>query len=83
MSRQAHDTSARLRDIVVPTLVMVGGDETHGSSDTTHVQSSQALANGIPNAKFVVLEKQGHFYTFSDAANMNKIVRDFISTSAA
>ena len=83
MARQNHDTSARLKDIAVPTLVLVGGDETHGNSDTTHVQSSQALAKGIPNAKFMVLEGQGHFYTASDADNLNRIVRDFISAPAA
>ena len=38
ISRQDHETTARLPFIQCPTLVIVGGDETHGTSDTTHVE---------------------------------------------
>jgi pimeloyl-ACP methyl ester carboxylesterase len=78
-ARQEHDTSGRLQDIRVPTLVIVGGDEDHGLSDTTHVESSRRLAEGIPNAKFVVIEGAGHYYQVSDPETTNRAVREFIS----
>jgi 3-oxoadipate enol-lactonase len=78
MSRQEHDTSARLKDIQVPTLVVVGGDEGHGNSDTTHIASSEALAKSIPNAEFAVIPGHGHFYMFSDPETTNQLVREFI-----
>ena len=83
MSRQDHDTSARLKDMSLPTLVMVGGDEGHGNSDTTHIASAQFLAKSIPGATFVVVPGHGHFYPFSDPETTNRIVRDFIATTAA
>lgn len=78
MSRQEHDTSARLNDIQVPTLVIVGGDEGHSKSDTTHIASSQALAKSIPDAEFAVIPGHGHFYMFSDPETTNRLVREFI-----
>ena len=82
VSRQMHDTSLRLKDISVPTLVLVGGDETHGNSDTTHVASSEALAKRIPGATFFVLPGQGHFYPFSDPDTTSRLIRTFAATGA-
>jgi pimeloyl-ACP methyl ester carboxylesterase len=79
MSRQEHDTSARLKDIAVPTLVTVGGDEGHGNSDTTHIASSEFLAKSIPGAEFSAIPGQGHFYMFSDPETTNRLARDFIT----
>jgi aminoacrylate hydrolase len=82
VARQEHDTSARLKDIRAPTLVTVGGDEGHGNSDTTHIQSSEALARAIPGAKFIVIPGAGHFYPFSDPETTNRLVRDFVEGKA-
>jgi pimeloyl-ACP methyl ester carboxylesterase len=82
MSRQEHDTSSRLKDIAVPTLVTVGGDEGHGNSDTTHIASSEFLAKSIPGAEFFVVPGQGHFYMFSDPDTTNRLTRDFIARKA-
>jgi 3-oxoadipate enol-lactonase len=79
MSRQEHDTSTRLKEISVPTLVIVGGDEIHGNSDTTHVASSEILAAAIPGASFAVILNHGHFYFFSDPETSHRIMRDFIA----
>jgi pimeloyl-ACP methyl ester carboxylesterase len=78
LSRQDHETTARLPFINCPTLVMVGGDETHGTSDTTHVESSRVLARGIPNCRFEIIEGQGHFYSHSAPDETNKLIRDWI-----
>jgi aminoacrylate hydrolase len=78
ISRQDHETTARLPYIRCPTLVLVGGDETHGTSDTTHVDSARILARGIPKASFVILPDEGHFYSHSNPGETNRIVREFI-----
>ena len=67
LSRQGHDTSGRLKDIRMPTLVMVGELEGDPNVVMTHRMSSDILAKGIPNAKFVMLPKQKHNYFTSDA----------------
>ena len=79
LSRQDHETTGRLAFIQCPTLVLVGGDETHGTSDTTHVESSRVLARGIPGSQFQVIEGQGHFYSHSAPELFNKLVKDWIS----
>jgi pimeloyl-ACP methyl ester carboxylesterase len=78
IARQQHDTTERLKDIRVPTLVLVGGDETHGASDTTHVQSARLLAEHIPHAEFEILEGQGHFYFFSAPEATHDAIRRFL-----
>ena len=78
LSRQDHETTTRLPFISCPTLVLVGGDETHGTSDTTHVESSRVLARGIPGSQFKVIEGQGHFYTHSTPTEFNTLVKDWI-----
>jgi pimeloyl-ACP methyl ester carboxylesterase len=79
VGRQEYDASARLKDIRVPTLVMVGEDEDHGSSHgTTHKQFAEQFAAAIPGAEFVVIAEQGHYYPFSDPAQTHRIMRDFL-----
>lgn len=79
IARQQHDTSKRLKDIQVPTLLMVGDDEGHSTSDITHWDSAQILADGIPNARLVVLPGQGHYYPFADPRTTNRLVREFLA----
>ena len=80
LSRQDHETTTRLPFIRCPTLVLVGGDETHGTSDTTHVESSRVLARGIPGSQFEVIEGHGHFYSHSAPEHTNQVVRNWISS---
>jgi pimeloyl-ACP methyl ester carboxylesterase len=50
-----HDTSARLPEIAAPTLVL------HGDIDRTVAPYlGQAVAEGIPGARFEVLPEEGH-----------------------
>lgn len=81
-ARSDHDTSARLKDIRQPTLVIAGDEEGGGSaSGMTHLSSSQMLAREIPGARFVVLPGQGHYYLYSNPAAMNGAIRDFLAAS--
>jgi pimeloyl-ACP methyl ester carboxylesterase len=50
-----HDTTDRLAEITAPTLVLTGGLDR-----TTTPQLSQAVAEGIPGARFEVMPEEGH-----------------------
>ena len=78
IARQAHDTSDRLKDIQVPTLVMVGDDEARTTSDISHWASAEILAQGIPRAKLVVLPDSGHYYFFAKPEETNHVIREFL-----
>jgi len=79
LSRQSHDTSARLKDIRVPTLVMVGELEGDPNVVMTHRMSSDILAKGITNAKFVMLPKQKHNYFASAPELVHNVIREFLA----
>ena len=80
VARQETDTSDRLGDIRVPTLVLAGDAEhTPDASGITHYSSSEFLAKSIPGAKFVVLPGQAHYYPFVDASNMHAAIRTFLA----
>jgi 3-oxoadipate enol-lactonase len=81
IARQSHDTSQRLKDIRVPTLILVGEDDRNVTSDINHRSSSEVLAEGIPNSKLVVLPGERHSYFFADPAVAHKTIRDFLKSS--
>ena len=76
--RQEHDTIARLKEIRVPTLVLIGEDEHAATGDLSHRASADVLKREIPHAKFVVLAGQRHHYFTSDPAAVHKAIREFI-----
>ena len=78
LARQSHDTSARLKHIRVPTLVMVGELEGDSHVVMTHRMSSEILAREIPGAKFVILPGQKHNYFASDPDGTHRVIRDFL-----
>ncbi|HEY7220620.1 MAG TPA: alpha/beta fold hydrolase [Candidatus Binatia bacterium] len=78
LARQAHDTSKRLQEIRVPTLVMVGELEGDPNVVMSHRMSSAILAREIPHARFVVLPKQKHNYFASAPNAAHRIVREFL-----
>jgi len=78
LARQTHDHTDRLKDIRVPTLVLVGDDENHGATDNTHWTAAHQLAKAIPNATLVVLQGEGHHYLATNPATAHKAIREFI-----
>jgi pimeloyl-ACP methyl ester carboxylesterase len=81
VGRQQYDSGDRLKSLDVPTLVLIGDDEDHGSmGGTTHLAHARNLARDIPGAKLVVLEGQGHYYYFSAPELMNRAIRAFLSS---
>jgi pimeloyl-ACP methyl ester carboxylesterase len=81
-ARSYHDTSARLKDIRQPTLVIAGDEEDQGSSTgMAHLASSQLLAREIPGARLIVLPGEGHYYFYSNPVATNRAIRDFLAAS--
>jgi pimeloyl-ACP methyl ester carboxylesterase len=78
LARQGHDTSTRLNDIKQPTLILVGEDDRNVTSEISHRQSSEILANEIPNSELVVLPNERHSYFFTNPAEAHRIIREFI-----
>ena len=78
IARQQHDTSRRLGDIAVPTLVLVGEDDRSVTSDMDHRTSADILAKGIPGARLVVLPGERHSYFFANPDAAHKAIRDFL-----
>jgi 3-oxoadipate enol-lactonase len=81
LARQGHDTSGRLKDIRVPTLVTVGEQEGDPRAVMTHRMSSEILARGIPRAKFVVHADQKHNYFASAPDEVHRVIREFLDNS--
>ena len=81
IARQSHDTTSRLKDIRIPTLILVGEDDRNVTSDINHRSSSEILAQGIPNAKLVVFSDERHSYFFANPEMAHKTIREFIKSS--
>jgi len=79
LARQQHDHTERLKEIKVPTLVLVGDDENHGATDKTHWAAAHQLASAIPNAKLVVLAGEGHHYLATNPGAAHKAMREFLA----
>lgn len=79
IARQQHDVRDRLKDIRMPTLILVGEEEHHVTSDTSLRQAADVLAAEIPGAVFVGLpgEKHGYFFVNPDAAHA--AIRKFLA----
>jgi pimeloyl-ACP methyl ester carboxylesterase len=78
LARQEHDHTARLKEIWVPTLVLVGDDENHGATDNTHWAAAHHLAGEIPNTKLVVLQGEGHHYLATNPGAAHAAIREFL-----
>jgi pimeloyl-ACP methyl ester carboxylesterase len=81
LARQAHDTSGRLKDIKVPTLILVGVDDHFVVSDMSHRAGADVLAKGIPNSKLVVLPGERHSYFYTEPEKAHAIIREFLKSS--
>jgi pimeloyl-ACP methyl ester carboxylesterase len=81
LARQEHDTGSRLKDIQVPTLILVGGDDHFVVSDMSHRSGADILAKGIPNSKLIVLPGERHSYFYSEPAGVHAVIREFLKGS--
>ena len=76
IARHECDTRAQLKDIRVPTLVLVGAEDHISASNLSHRTSSEELAKGIPNAQLALLPGECHHFFYTEPAAAHKIIRD-------
>ena len=69
------DVRSRLKDILVPTLVIVGRHDL-----ITPVSDSEEISNGIPNSQLAIFENSGHHPGNDEKAAFQKRVAEFLST---
>ncbi|MCY4489170.1 MAG: alpha/beta fold hydrolase [Deltaproteobacteria bacterium] len=79
IARQAHDVKERLKEIRMPTLILVGAEEHNVTSDTSLRQAADELAAGIPGAEFVELEGERHSYFFVNPDAAHAAIRKFLA----
>jgi pimeloyl-ACP methyl ester carboxylesterase len=71
-----HDTSARLADIAVPTLVM------HGTADRLlESVNGELLARLIPGAQLELLEGAGHMFFWEQPERSARLVREHVAAA--
>jgi pimeloyl-ACP methyl ester carboxylesterase len=81
LARQEHDTSSRLKDIKIPTLILVGDDDHFVVSDMSHRSGADILANGIPNSRLLVLPGERHSYFYTAPESVHRMIREFLKES--
>lgn len=62
VARQCHETTDVVHKIKAPSLVIVGSKDTREGGTGSHVESSKALVEKIPNAELVLVEGGKHGY---------------------
>jgi pimeloyl-ACP methyl ester carboxylesterase len=74
---QGHDTSARLRQIRAPTLVVHGTEDEMLSAD-----NGRLIAELIPGARLELLEGVGHMWWWEQPERSAALVREFCTSAA-
>ncbi|MBZ7921475.1 alpha/beta fold hydrolase [Ensifer adhaerens] len=74
-SLNASDSRAYLRDITVPTLIVVGNEDI-----ITPPRESVALAEGIPDSTLEVIQDAGHFPMLEAPRRFNEVLTAYLNT---
>ena len=76
-SLNGADLRPRLAEIRAPTLIL------HGRYDPVPLESSQTLAERMPNARLVVFEDSGHALYAEETERFVRELNDFLPRHAA
>ncbi len=70
VARQEHETTARLGELSMPALVLIGDRDTHEGGTGVHWDASEFLLQHLPNAERVVMHgaTHGYFWQMPEAA---------------
>jgi pimeloyl-ACP methyl ester carboxylesterase len=80
IARNQHETGDRLRYIAVPTLVIVGSEDTHESDTGSHVRSSEYLRDHIQGAQFRAIEGCAHGFFWQEPEETNRVIREWLDS---
>jgi pimeloyl-ACP methyl ester carboxylesterase len=72
------DLRSKLKDILVPSLVIVGDEDV-----ITPPGESRALAARIPNAELAIIDGAGHFPMLEQPDVFNRFLEGFLARSVA
>jgi len=73
-----HDTSDRLGDVSVPTLVI------HGTEDRLmEAENGELVARLIPDARLELLDGSGHMFFWEQPDRSARLVREHAASAAA
>ena len=76
LARGSHDVGERLRDISVPTLVIVGGEDRSGAD---HVAAARRMAEVIPGARFAEVPGARHLFPWEAPEPANARMLEFLT----
>jgi pimeloyl-ACP methyl ester carboxylesterase len=77
VARQEHQTADRIREIGVPTLVLVGERDTAAMGTGVHTEQSDFLVKHLPNATQRVIGGVAHGYFWQEPELTARIVLDW------
>jgi pimeloyl-ACP methyl ester carboxylesterase len=75
IARHNWEGTHRLGDVKVPTLVVIGDNDSGGSN---HVAQSEVLAKRIPGAELKVLKGQSHGFFWQAPQETNALILDWV-----
>jgi pimeloyl-ACP methyl ester carboxylesterase len=76
LALRAWEGESRLADVAAPTLIAVGADE-----DPHFLAQAEALADGIPSARQVTIERAGHMLPIERPDALGEAVCEFLEGS--
>lgn len=82
LARVGHNVGERVREIRVPTLVMVGAEDTEARGGGNHVEHAKALAAAIPGAELVEVPGARHLFPWERPAETNQLLLAFFQKHA-
>jgi len=75
MARHMWEATHRLGDVVTPTLVVVGDDDSIGSN---HITQSKIMADRIPGARLELLIGESHGFFWQTPEATNHLITDWV-----
>ena len=79
IARHNWESTHRLGDVRVPTLVLIGTDD---QARSNHLLQAEALRKRIPRAELKVLDGQSHGFFWQAPDETNAVIRDWVSRHA-
>jgi len=80
IARHNFEGTHRLGDVQVPTLVLIGENDTLGSN---HIAQSRVLAERIPGAEMKVLKGQSHGFFWQAPEETNRVILEWVKDRKA
>ena len=81
VARQEHETTARLAELTLPALILIGDRDTHEGGTGVHWDASEFLLHHLPNAQRKVMHGATHCYFWQQPEAAADALLEFIRGS--